>query len=133
MMLGPLYNAKDKNLFQNTGTLPDMSSAILNYFQPMTFVRLVQEIVNFQVVDTPKKIQTEGVIQPFTPRQLTMRPEGQRAWSWFTVHALPNLVLKPNEVISYNSIQYRVKSQTDYTIYGYVEYQIILDYKGAGP
>ena len=62
-----------------------------------------------------------------------MKPEGQRAWKWFSVHADPSLSLTPDEVITYQSTQYRVKGKTDYTGYGYIYYELIEDYTGSGP
>lgn len=129
----PILNANTIPLNQNSGTVPDVSDAMLDWFQPLTFTSIVKTVVNFQVVETPTNVSFLGVWQPFTARQLLLKPEGQRAWSWFTCHAQPELVLKADEVVTYLGVQYRVKEQTDYRLYGYVEYHLIQDYTGAGP
>lgn len=129
----PITNAKDRTLAQSTGTLPDVSGALLDWFQPMTLIRIVKTVVNFQVVETPTSADGRGVIQPFSARMLSMKPEGQRAWKWWMLHCLPGLVLEPDEVFTYLGQNYRVKGQNDFAIYGYVQYEVIEDYTGSGP
>lgn len=129
----PIQNAKDKTLTQNTGTMPNLVQALANWFQPMTFTTIVKIVEGFQSVETPTSVDFRGVWQPFTAQQLMMKPEGQRKWKWFTVHAETGLVLEPDEVVSYLGTQYRVKDKIDYTLDGYVEYHLIEDFTGSGP
>lgn len=128
-----ISNASAILLTQNPGTLPNVGDALLNWFQPMVFTTIVKTIVNFQVVETETNVNFQGVWQPFTAQQLQMKPEGQRAWKWFSVHADPSLSLTTDEVITYQSTQYRVKGKTDYTGYGYIYYELVQDYTGSGP
>lgn len=129
----PITNAKNRLLSQNTGTLPDVSGALTDWFQPMTLIRLVKTVVNFQIVETPTSVDGRGVIQPFSARMLSMKPEGQRAWKWWMLHVGPGLVLEPDEVFTYQGQNYRVKGQSDYSLYGYVQYEVIEDFTGSGP
>jgi len=128
-----ISNAKDRPLFAAAGTVPDVSGAMTDYFQPMTFIRVLKEVLGFQAVETPTPIHFQGVIQPFTERQLFLKPEGQRAWTWLWLHADPVLTLEVDEVVTYNGIQTRVMSRKDYGLYGYVEYHLVQDWQGAGP
>ncbi len=128
-----INNASSIPLNANTGTVPDVSGALQNWFQPMVFTTIVKTIVDFQNVETPTDIQFMGVWQPFSSRKLSMKPEGQRAWKWFTVHSGIALGLKPDEVITYLGTQYRVMADSDYSLYGYFEYEIKEDYEGSGP
>lgn len=129
----PIVNGKDTLLTQNSGTLPDMSGALTDYFMPITITRVSKTVNGFQVKETPTTSDGRGVIQPFSAKQLAMKPEGQRAWNWFTLHCGPGLVLQPDEVFTMLGVQYRVKGQSDYSLYGYVQYELIEDYTGAGP
>lgn len=128
-----IFNAKDKLLNENTGTLPDVSGALLSYFQPMSFTKITKTIENFQTVEKARTINFKGVIQPFTPEQLKIKPEGQWSWNWNMVHADPSCVLSTDDVITYLNVQYRVMAKIDYSRYGYVEYHIIADYQGVSP
>lgn len=128
-----ISNASNRPLNALAGSVPDVSGALLDYLQPMTFTTIVKTVENFQVVETPTSVSFQGVWQPFTARQIQMKPEGQRAWKWFMVHALVALPLVPDDVVTYLGTQYRVKADNDYSIYGYYQYELIEDYTGAGP
>lgn len=129
----PILNAKDIPLNQNAGTMPDVSGALFDWFQPMTFGVVVKTTQNFQVIETKTDVSFMGVWQPLTDRQLALKPEGQRSWKWFMLHAQPTLVLDTDSVVTYLGVQYRVMSQKDYKLDGYIEYHLVNDYTGAGP
>lgn len=128
-----IRNASNYALNAINGTVPDTSGALKDYFQPMIFTRVIKETVGFQVVETPRSLNFQGVIQPFSSRQLMLRPEGERAWSWFTLHAETALVLNVDEVVTYQGVQTRVMARQDFTLYGYVLYELVQDWTGAGP
>jgi hypothetical protein len=129
----PLFNASSVPLDQTPGTLPNMADTVAGWFQLCYFEQVVKTIVNFQVVETTTPLQFQGVITPASPRQLAMRPEGQRKWKWLDVHAWPTLQLSPDDVVVYQGLQYRVWSKLDFTQYGYVKYSLVNDYTGSGP
>lgn len=126
-------NAANTPVNVRTGTVPDVSGALFDYFQPMVFTRVVKTTVGFQLVETPTNINFIGVIQPFTPRQLMLKPEGERAWTWFTLHAQPVLTLNVDEVVTWLGKQTRVASRKDHALYGFIEYELVQDWTGSGP
>lgn len=128
-----ITNGRDILLSQSTGTVPDMSDALLDWFQPMVFTKILKEVINFQNVETPTDVDFMGVWQPLSAQKLMMKPEGQRSWSWFQVHSSPSLQLNPDEVITYQGVQYRVMARYDYSLYAYLEYHLVMDYTGSGP
>lgn len=130
----PIVNAADRPLAADTGTVPDVSGAMQNWFQPMTFTKVVKTVVGFKTFETPTTIDFRGVWQPLTGRQLMIKPEGERAWNWFQVHAEPGaLDLTADDVITYRGVQYRVDAMKDYSLYGYIQYDLVEDYTGSGP
>lgn len=128
MTFAPIKNASDVSLADNPGTLPNLSEAMTSWFQTMTFTRLTKAIVNFSTVETPVSYTFTGVKQPFSPEQLEMKPEGMRSWKWFTIHALPDLILATDDIITLTGIDYRVMTKRDYKEYGYVQYEVVEDY-----
>lgn len=126
-----ITNAKDRPLSANPGTLPDVSGALLSWFQPMTFQKIAKTLVNFSIVETPTSYDTQGVRQPFSPQQLAMKPRGQRQWHWETFHTIPGTVLVPDDVALFNGFRYRVMAKLDYSEYGYIEYHLVRDYLPA--
>lgn len=131
--MGTIINAANIPLNEISGTVPDVSGALKDYFQKMTFTPLRKTVSGFQVVENAFPLTFWGVIQPFTPRQLMLKPEGERAWSWFTLHAEAGATLKVDDVALYLGKQYRVMASTDFRLYGYLVYQLITDWTGSGP
>lgn len=129
MAHAPILNGSSVSLSSNPGTLPNVSDAMANWFQLLTFTKITKQTVNFKLVETRTDFSFYGVKQPFTAQQLEMKPEGQRTWKWFTVHAYPNLVLVPDEVIFFGTQNFRVMQKLDYLEYGYLEYHIAQDYQ----
>jgi hypothetical protein len=131
--MSTIKNASSIPLNIRTGAVPDVSGALQEYFQPMTFDVIVKTTVGFQASETTTPVDFRGTWQPFTDRQLFLRPEGQRAWSWFWLHADTALVLNVDDVVIWNGKQTRVMARKDFALYGYVEYHLVQDWTGVGP
>lgn len=133
-----LGNACNIPLNRQAGTIPNMGDALLDWLQYLTFGQVTKTVTGFQVNETVTDINFWGVIQPLTGRQIDLKPEGQRQWNWLSVHAQisPNgavLSLKIDDVILFNTKQYRVMTKRDYTLYSYVYYELAEDYTQSGP
>ncbi len=124
-MANTIQNAKDIPLNAQTGTIPNVGGAMLNWFQPMTFTLVEKSVVGFREVETKTPIEFHGVIQPWKARDLNQLPEGQRAWSWYWVHATPALKLEVDDIIEYLGVPTRVMSVNNYEIYGYIAYSLV--------
>lgn len=124
-----IKNASSIPLSANSGTLPNMQGAMLNWFQPMVATTIVKTVVAYKVVETLTNTNFQGVIQPFTPQMLEMKPEGQRSWIWKTLHCFPDLTLVPDEKATIQGVEYRIMQRLNYTEYGYLEYHLVEDYQ----
>lgn len=118
---------------QGQGTVPNVNSALNNWMQPMVFGIVAKTTSGFEVVESMQLVTFQGVIQPLQARRLMLKPEGQRAWTWFWLHADPSLRLQVDSVVVYLGKQTRIMARKDFTIYGYVEYELVQDWTGAGP
>lgn len=131
--MSTIANGANKPLFSKSGSVPDVSGAMQDYYQPMVFEPVGKVVNGFQVVETGAPINFRGTIQPFTERALQLKPEGQRAWSWYLVHSDPILTLEVDDVVVWNGKQSRVMARKDYATYGFNEYHLVQDWTGAGP
>jgi hypothetical protein len=129
----PILNAKNVPLNQLSGTSPDVSGALLDTFQQMTFTTVTKVVTAFQVYETGDDIQFMGNWQPWQPRIVVQEKHGQRRWKWFVCHSTTALGLTPDDCIEYLGTQYRVKGVSDWSLNGYFRYELIEDYTGAGP
>ncbi len=127
-----IANACNRPLFEKAGSIPDVSGAMQDYFQPMTFEPVLKSVTAFQDVERGDPINFQGNLQPFTDRQLYLKPEGQRAWTWFLLFADPVLTLQVDDVVIWSGKQTRVMSRKDFSLYGYIEYHLCQDWTGAG-
>jgi hypothetical protein len=131
----PLRNGSNTPLNANSGTVPDMSTTLQGWFQQLQFELITKSVEGFQNYETSVTVNTRGVIQPFSDRQLLLKPEGQRAWSWYWLHAevALNNVLKVDDILTYSGRNYRVMSKRNYSLYGFIEYHLITDWTGSDP
>lgn len=121
-----------------TGSIPNLGIAILDWMQYLTFGKVTKTTVGFQVLETVTDINFWGVIQPLSERQLYLKPEGQRAWTWFSVvaQAAPAgalISLNVDDVGIWNGIQTRVMGRKDYALYGFIEMTWVQDWNNSGP
>ena len=112
-----------------SNSLPNVSSVLDGWEQNVTFVKVTQTLVDFQVVDTLTNYTFRGVVQPFSPKELEIKPEGERGWEWLMIHSKTALSLNVGEYITYNNLKYRVMQSNDYAPYGYYQYHIVKAYE----
>ena len=68
-------------------------------------------------------------MQPLRDEQLSLLPEGQRSWEWIWIHAVAgSLNLETADKVIFQNKTYKVTSKKDYSLNGYVEYQLVRDY-----
>lgn len=133
MTIKTIANGADTPIDIRTGTIPDVSGAMRDWYQPLTFFQVTKSVVDFQVVEDKLATNFWGVVQPLTDRRLVLKPEGQRAWTWIWVHADPVLAFEVDDIVEYLGTRYRVTSRRDYSIYGYMDYELVQDWGGAVP
>lgn len=113
-----------------TSNLPNMSKTLSGWESPLTLVKITQNVVKGDVVQNENEINFLGVWQPLRDDQLQFKPEGQRSWSWYWIHAKAGtLNLKTQDKIIFQGKRYKVMSVKDYSLNGYIEYEVILDYQ----
>lgn len=123
-----ISNAKDQLLDQQDSGAPSLYSTLQPWFRKITLTKITKTIVDFQVKEIEYPQETFGMMQPMSPRRVAIKPEGQRAWEWQTLHCTPDFVLKPDEVVEYRGTRYRVSGKTNWREYGFVEYELVNDY-----
>ena len=122
------FNFKRNRFMQ--GGLPQMSNTLNGWEVPLTLTKITQKIVDGDRITEEQIINFQGVFQPLKDEQLQFKPEGERSWSWYWIHAKAGtLNLQTQDKISFNGIKYKVMSVKDYSIYGYIEYEIVRDYE----
>lgn len=107
-----------------------MGNTLSGWEIPLTLTRITQKIENGDSIKEETKINFQGVFQPLREDQLQSKPEGQRSWSWYWIHAKSGtLNLQTQDKIIFENVRYKVMSVKNYSLYGFIEYQVILDYE----
>ena len=121
---------KNRTLKSINFNFPQMSGTLNGWEVPLTLIKITQNVVEGDAVKTEQHINFMGVFQPLRDEELQSKPEGQRSWSWYWIHAKSGtLDLKTQDKIIFQDKRYKVIAVKDYGLNGYIEYEIILDYR----
>lgn len=120
---------KAKNLKALSG-MPQMGMTLNGWEVPLTLVKVFQDIVEGDLVTTEQEISFVGVWQPLKDEDLQFKPEGQRSWEWIWIHAKSGtLNLQTADKVIFNNKRYKVMSVKDYSLNGFIEYQLVRDFE----
>nr|DAJ74733.1 MAG TPA: head closure knob [Caudoviricetes sp.] len=122
-----IQSARNTKLNNNTNSaLPNMSDVITDWFLDITFEVVERDMEGADWVETvTETIKTYGVVQPPSPKDLKIMPEGAWAWEWLTIHCLPDVRLNTNQYVKYDGKLYKVMALKDWSKYGYIKYTLL--------
>jgi len=127
-MFNRVFNFEKYRNLQNG--LPQMRNTLTGWEVPLNLIKITQSIVDGDVVKAEETINFLGVWQPLRDDELQFKPEGQRSWSWYWIHAKSGtLNLQTQDKIIFQGQRYKVMAVKNYNIYGYITYEIVLDYE----
>lgn len=126
-MFGKLNFKQNRTL---AAGFPQVSEVLTGWETAITLVKITQKITDGDRVTTENNITFQGVIQPLRTEQLMAKPENMRSWEWLWIHAKSGaLNLHTGDKIRFNNKLYKVMGVKDYSLNGYVEYEIVKDYQ----
>lgn len=110
--------------------MPNMANTLNGWEIPLTLIKVTQSIIDGDAVKVETSINFMGVWQPLRDEQLQFKPEGQRSWEWIWIHAKSGtLNLSTQDKVIFNSKRYKVMSVKDYSLNGFIEYELVRDYE----
>lgn len=133
---GPIRLGADYAVDLSQGSIPDLSETLDEWYQNMTFEKvgkLLDGGTAFQVIETTMMIPFRGVITPEKTWELLLKPIAQRTWKFYKVFAETVLPLFTDDVVLWQGVQLRVTGVTDWSLYGYMEYELAQDWTSRGP
>jgi hypothetical protein len=128
-----IINARNFATSDLASGLPDVAASIQEVLQGVKASYIQKQQINGYTQETLIEVITKVSIQPLTPQQLRMLPEGQRKWRYFTVFALKNLDLQPDEVFTIKGRNFRIQDKKDWKEFGFIAYNTIEDYNLNAP
>lgn len=118
----------------NVNQLPQITATFNGWESSLLLVRITQQIIDSIVTDIPHEYPFKGIVQPLSPKQIALKPEGERAWAWLQIHIRADspLKLNVNDRIVYNKCKYKVMARNDYSANNYVELHAVQDFQAGG-
>lgn len=112
--------------------MPNMSETLTGWETSLELEIVRQSIVDGDAVMTTQRVAFQGCWQPLQMEQLQFMSEGQRSFDWYWIHAKAgSLNLQTQDKIIYNGKRYKVMKIKDYSLNGYIEYDVILDFEDS--
>ena len=127
-LLGTFSSSRSLN--QISGA-PQISPDFSGWGSSILLVKIIQQIVDGFSQDIVHQIPFHGIVQPLSPKQLILKPEGERAWTWLQIHIQANspVKLNTNDRLIYNGLKYKVMNQLDYSANNYIEIHCVQDFQ----
>lgn len=128
-MIKKLNFQKAQNLKALSG-MPQMAMTLSGWEVPLTLTKMIQSVNDGFVSFTEQTFNFMGVWQPLKDEQLQFLPENQRSWEWIWIHAKAGtLNLQTADKVIFNDKRYKVMAVKDYSLNGFIEYQLVRDYE----
>lgn len=124
-----ISSANTRSVSDTALALPSVQSTILGWFRPLVLGVQTRRVVAGEVKYTTQRKNCRGVIQPFAPQELVIKPEGERSWDWKHLYTTPDVQLVNGQTFFIKGTPYRVMSTIDYSEYGYVGYELVQNYE----
>lgn len=111
-------------------SMPNVADVLSGWQVPLELIRITQSVNDGDAVYTEEFIPFQGVWQPLRDEELQFKPEGQRSWEWIWIHAVAGMLnLNTADKVVFQNKRYKVMSIKDYSLNGYIEYQLVRDYE----
>lgn len=122
-----MLNFKQNRSLKNG--MPNMANTLNGWEVTLTLVKVKQTISEGDLIPIENKYDFIGVIQPMQTEQLLTKPEGQRSWNYYWIHTKSNLPFQTADKIIFKNIKYKITGIKDYSLNGFKELEVILDYQ----
>lgn len=107
--------------------MPNMMNVIRRFENTLQFQVVKKTIIDGDLAEAskvPVVLWFEGTLQPIHPRELMVKPEGERKFKWWTL--LSDLQLNVDWIIKdQQGAIYRVMNTTDWRDAAFYTYQLI--------
>tara|TARA_R110000851_G_scaffold306239_5_gene464505 strand:- start:1309 stop:1671 length:363 start_codon:yes stop_codon:yes gene_type:complete len=114
----------------DVSNMPQMGSAFSGWQSNITLNKVTQTNVRGDITNVLTAITFKGTVQPLSPEQILLKPEGERSWRWLQIHVFAGGDnLKTGDRISYKESFYKVMADLDYSNNNFVEYHLVEDFQ----
>lgn len=130
MSQAPLGCAKDRPIDCANG-MPNMAMAFGNWIETGPVLILHTVLKQGEAVRLSRTTIAGTAVQPLSAQKIAMKPEGERAWKWWMIHATNALDAMVGDVIEIRKVGYRLMAKFDFSRNGYSHFEAVEDYRHA--
>lgn len=120
--------ARNRSVSDMATALPSVANTIRGWFRPLVLIIINSSVADLKVRRGRKKLNCQGVIQPFTAQRLKLKPEGERRWKWKLLFTGTEVDLNDGDDFTIRDVPYRVMGKLDWSDYGCNVYELVEDY-----
>jgi hypothetical protein len=113
--------------------MPQMQAAFAGWSAPIQIQLITQTVLDDgSVKDTTDPFNLRGVIQPLKPKEVALKPEGERAWSWYQMHIVGDAKgLKVTNKILWRGQRFKIMASKNYSQNNFWEFHMVEDYQNG--
>lgn len=105
--------------------IPNVGHVLNGWMKQKSVTTIVKSVVDHEVVETPTVTIMRMNIQPMPPQKVARKVDSQREWKWWTIYIKKGPLLKIDDIITVDSVDYRIESVHDWTEGGFQHYEAI--------
>ena len=122
----------NKTLVGNSPYLPDVNGAVRNLFQNIQIGTVSKTQVNGYTQEVIVYNNILADVQTLNPKELLIKPEGQRGWRWKKLHCTLEVTFNLDDIVYLENIKFRVMALSTWLRYGYQEVHLAEDFTTYG-
>ncbi len=134
---GPIALGREVPLSASSSGQPVME-AILDWFRPMTIGVVSSKpqggadpAAAGVTRQSTREVKTEGCLQAGDGEKLEILDEGERSIASGLLHTTPDFNVPNDSAIVIDKVRFRVMSKKDFSVNGFIRYEITQDYERA--
>lgn len=138
---GPIASAAKLRLVESAGGQPNVGEALLDWFVPIVIGVITVAIgdgaegdeANAGVAkETMREVRTSGCFLAGDGAKLDVQAGGERSWENGTLYTTPDFNVATDSKLRIVGVRYRIMKKGDWSVNGYVRYELLEDYAPAG-
>lgn len=112
--------------------VPYLGGAVKGWTRKIECLLVTKTVVDHEVVETLSKVTIDINYQPMPTAQVNRKPEEQRTWRWWNlIIKNPTIMLEVDDVLTIDSLTFRVQSFSNWTTSGFSTCEAIEDFTPA--
>jgi hypothetical protein len=111
----------------SVNALPNANNAITGWEVAIKLIKITTSNNGGKIKQNITTIPTIAIVQPLSPQELEIKPEGERSFEWLQVHIrIENFTLNitTGDKIEWQGKKYTIMNDLGYELYGHKQFHV---------